>query len=326
MADAPRDVKAPNIDHQNIDQYSVFGEYKAGENRLTVALLQILKMGGEPLVRYFAGEVGFALPSSEIGIFTQVKTLESVLDGLLQSNFSFRLLIESKIVPGTVRVDQQDAHLGHVAKLPENSVLLYLTPDGDRPSALPAGVAWANWIQVRDALKAYRDKTEIDEAEVLSFLIDQFELFASNLGVLDSWGARVPQGPDAQERVLIVPARDARGVARKHQVYICQNGRSFKPSRWIAFYAFGQIDTLAEVDGVPEDNVVLTSRPELSELAKTENDPASPRRLIRLKNVEDVGPIRNDLLDKSGDRTAWVMRQRYTTVGKLRAARTTKDL
>jgi hypothetical protein len=323
---AKKEPRGPNIDHQNIDQYSVFGEYKAGENRLTVALLQILKRGGEPLVRYFAGEVGFTLPSSDIGIFTQVKTPHSVLDGLLESNFTFRLLIESKIEPGAVRVDQQDAHLKHLAELPEDSVLLYLTPDAERPKALPAGVAWANWIDVRDTLKEYREKAEIEEAEVLSFLIDQFELFASNLGVLESWGPRVLQSPDAQERVLIVPARNARGVARKHLVYVCQDGRSFKPSRWIAFYAFGQIDTLAEVDGVPEDGVVLTQRPDLAALAKTENDPETPRRLIRLKNVEDIGPIRNDHVDKSGNKTAWVMGQRYTTIDRLRTARITSEL
>jgi hypothetical protein len=323
---ARRDPRAPNLEHQNIDQYSVFGEYKAGENRLTVALLQILKRGGEPLVRYFAGEVGFTLPSNEIGIFTQFKTPHSVLDGLLESNFTFRLLIESKIAPGAVRADQQDAHLKHLAGLPPNSVLLYLTPDSDRPTGLPPGVAWANWIDVRDALKAYRDNAEIDEAEVLSFLIDQFELFASNLGVLESWGGRVLQSPEAQERVLIVPARNARGVARKYLVYICQNRRSFKPSRWIAFYAFGQIDTLAEVDGAPEDDVVLTLRPELAELAKSENDPVTPRRLIKLKNIQDVGPIRNDHVDKGGGKTAWVMGQRYTTIGRLRTARATSEL
>lgn len=316
-----------NIEHQNIDQYSIFGEYKAPENRLTVALLQILKKGGEPLIRFFAGEVGFALPSSEIGIFTQVKTPTSVLDGLLQSNFSFQLLIESKVVLGSVEPNQRDAHLAHLGKLGENSVLLYLTPDSERPDALPAPIAWANWIRVRDVLKQYREKTEIEEAEVLSYLIDEFELFASNLDVLESWGgSSLARAPDAQERVLIVPARDARGIARQFQVYFCQNQRSFKPSRWIAFYALGQIDTLAEVAGPPEDDVVMTERPDLADLAKIQTDPDAPRRLFRLKNVTDVGPIINDLRDKGGKNAAWVMGQRYTTIEKLRRARMTSEL
>jgi hypothetical protein len=46
----------------NIDELSIFGEYGAEENRLTVALLQILKVGDEPLIRYFGERVGFPLP------------------------------------------------------------------------------------------------------------------------------------------------------------------------------------------------------------------------------------------------------------------------
>ncbi len=39
---------------RSINEVSIFGEYKQSENRLTAAFLQILKIGGEELIR--AGE------------------------------------------------------------------------------------------------------------------------------------------------------------------------------------------------------------------------------------------------------------------------------
>jgi hypothetical protein len=308
---------------KSIDAQSIFGEYEAKENRLTVALLQILKIGGEPLIRYFAEGVGFGLPSSEIGISTQVGGENSVLDGLLESDFRFRLLIESKIKPNSVNARQLKAHLSHRKAQGENSILLYLTPDARRPPALTdESVAWANWVRVRDILNDYRQKSDVDQADVLNFLVDQFERFAGNLQILEPWQL----DSEAQPRVLVVPARDARGTALRHQVYLCQNRRTFKPSRWIAFYAFGQIDTLAEIDGPPEDDVEMTKRNDLMELAKTQPEPETPRRLIRLKNVEQIGPITNDVRNQTGKAGAWVQGQRYTTIDKIRKARFTSEL
>jgi hypothetical protein len=108
-------------------------------------------------------------------------------------------------------------------------------------------------------------------------------------------------------------------------VYVCQNRRTFKPSRWLAFYSFGQIDTLAEIDGPPR-TMVLTSRKELADMAKTQPDPDMPRRVIRLKNVGPVGPIKNDLRSQSGQVAAWVMAQRYTTIDRIRKAHVTSEL
>jgi hypothetical protein len=308
---------------KSIDEHSIFGAYAAKENRLTVALLQILKVGAEPLIRYFAEEVGFDIPSSDISILTQVVADKSVPDGLLQSDFRFRLLIESKIAKGAVNPKQLSLHLAHRDTLGENAILLYLTPDDRRPAKLTdTSVAWASWVRVRDILNEYRQKPEIERGEILNFLVDQFDRFAANLEVLDTWVL----DDAAKRRVLVVPARDARGVALKFNVYVCQNRRTFKPSRWLAFYSFGQIDTLAEIEGPPEDDVVLTSRKEFADLAKTQPDPDSPRRLIRLKSVEAIGPVQNDLRSRSGDVAAWVMAQRYTTIDRVRKARLTSEL
>lgn len=134
--------------------------------------------------------------------------------------------------------------------------------------------------------------------------------------------------PD-DSRVLVVGAgRAAREQATRFKVYQCQNRRSFQPCRWIAFYAKGRIDTLATVEGLPADDVIIADRPDLAELVSTMGsvDPHEPRSLFRLRDVVEIGPILNDQHDKNGRRIAWVQGQRYTTIDKLRAAKHTSDL
>jgi len=80
-----------------IEDISIFGEYKQPENRVTSAFLQICKIGGENLIKFLC---------SEIEIHTQVKESQSIPDGLLQSDFSFRLLVESKIKSNSINGKQ----------------------------------------------------------------------------------------------------------------------------------------------------------------------------------------------------------------------------
>jgi hypothetical protein len=56
-----------------IESISIFGEYSQPENRVTAALLQILKAGGEELIRHISHTFGFSLPSSDISITAQHK-------------------------------------------------------------------------------------------------------------------------------------------------------------------------------------------------------------------------------------------------------------
>jgi hypothetical protein len=213
-------------------------------------------------------------------------------------------------------------HLDYRAQRGENSTLIYLTPDGIRPKLLSdASIVWANWETVDDALQSYLQKPTVEARELLEFLTEQFHRFCGNLGALGAdWTAPPPS------RVLVVAAKEARGVARRYQVYWCQNRRSFKPSRWIAFYSGGEIDTLAEVVGPPEDDVVIAERPEFSEAVAAYPFLRNPHRLFRLQNVETIGPIKNDLKDRNGSMTAWTQSQRYTTIEKLRVASRTSDL
>ncbi len=133
---------------------------------------------------------------------------------------------------------------------------------------------------------------------------------------------RDPWNPD-QQAVLIVPAgRGARKQAWYCRAYHCQNRRPLRPCRWIAFYSDREIDTLAEVDGPPEDDVVMTTRPEYAELAaltRSNGNPDEPHTLIRLHKPEKIGPVKNA-------RGESFQNYRYTTLQALRSARFTHEL
>ena len=171
---------------KKIDDLSIFGEYGQAENRLTVALLQVLKTGGEPLIRHFVEGLGFSIPSSEIAIFSQVAGDGCTPDGLLEIRFSFSLVIESKIRQRAINKRQLEKLTADCSSRGPNATLLYLTPDDAIPESLDQlECEWANWIKVDDVLQSYLDQAEIENRELLAFLIDQFHTFASNLGVLE---------------------------------------------------------------------------------------------------------------------------------------------
>ncbi|KAF3977719.1 MAG: hypothetical protein HFP77_05420 [Methylococcales symbiont of Iophon sp. n. MRB-2018] len=82
---------------KEISDLSIFGEYKHPENRVTAALLQICKIGGESLIRHIFTISGVQLPNSDISIITQPSnhSENSVPDGLL----SQRLKTQTKNYP-----------------------------------------------------------------------------------------------------------------------------------------------------------------------------------------------------------------------------------
>lgn len=74
------------------------------------------------------------------------------------------------------------------------------------------------------------------------------------------------------------------------------------------------------------DDVIVSERPEYKELAATITDPETPHRIVKLFNVREIGPIKNDHRDKSGKPIAWVRNQRYTTIDQIERAKTTSQL
>src|SRR5689334_2097466 len=132
--------------------------------------------------------------------------------------------------------------------------------------------------------------------------------------------------------VLVVAAgRGAAEQAALFGYYHCQNRRSFRPFEYIAFYTKNAITCYAEVNEGAEHDVVMSERPELRGLAehteKNNGDPTERHSLYRLNNVKHLDPpVVNDKIGANGSRVAFTQRHRYTTLDKLRAARTTTDL
>lgn len=119
-----------------IENHSVFGSYSQTENIVTAALLQILKVGGAEFISSFIGKIDdIEFPSNEINIITQTKENHNVYDGLLECDFSFRVLIESKIKNESVD-DVQLEGLIENAKSAPNSYIIYITTDNKKPEKL----------------------------------------------------------------------------------------------------------------------------------------------------------------------------------------------
>ncbi len=304
---------------KEISDLSIFGEYKQPENRVTAALLQICKIGGESLIRHIFTIAGVQLPNSEISIITQPSNHSgnSVPDGLLKSSFSFNLYIESKIVPNSIDTKQLVGHQKLIDK--KTDFLIYITPDKSKPEILKE-TAWMEWTTLRDALNSFTDSTSIDNYELLSYLIDEFIKLLDNMG-LTSFGWSLEN-----EQVLIVAW--AEGIAIKHGYYICQNKRSFKSSKYLAFYINSRINHLFEITETPVDDENLLDIEELKVyLDEDEKDyDGGLRKIFKVSKIQSLNII-NDKVDKNGKPCPYTYGQpRYTTYERVREANKTSEL
>lgn len=230
------------MNNRDISTYSIFGEYKQPENRVTAALLHILRIGGECLIKEMLREDWFPLPDSDIKVETQVGNAESIPDGKLSCSFNFQLFIESKVQINAINQKQLDNHRRQISIDNGNDRLIYITPDSTKPKELGEGELWYNWKRIVDILVKYENKNEL-----LNYLIEQFKLLVENLGLYDY----------SHDRVIIVGGAYGENVALKYGFYACQNNRSFLSSKYLAFAHKNRIEYLFEIIGNPEDDVNL---------------------------------------------------------------------
>lgn len=306
---------------RNIDEVSIFGEYKQPENRLTAAFLQILKIGGEELIREIAHTIGFNIPSSEIEISTQVKEEESVPDGQLECNFAFCLYIESKVD----KLTDQKQLVNHLKLInsDERRTLLYITGDDTRPSHLPKHCHWTNWEGTITTFRKYIADTQIENYELLSFMVNQYETLLNNVVY------KKRKWTQAKDRVIILAGSIAEGIAITYGYYICQNGRQFQNAEYIAFFKNNAITRLFKIDGEPRDDVDLRDISDLRDYLEREKPPyyGEKAKIMKLMEMETITPIMNDSVDKNGNPCPYTYGQpRYTTIERLRAARKTSEL
>jgi hypothetical protein len=303
-----------------IEETSIFGDYDQAENRVTAAFLHICKAGGEDLIRYLTNELQIQLPSSQIEIRSQVKETKTIPDGLLKSDFSFKLYVESKIKENSIDIKQLEGHNGEIKN--SNDFLLYLTPDDTKPEILES-THWANWIQIINIFEDYYEANKKDNKELFKFLVDHFRILLTNNKLLgQTWELN-------NDNVIIVAGSVAEGVALDYNYYICQNKRTFRSAKYLAFYNNNQIEHIFEIEKAPEDDVNLSVRPEFS-LYLNEKEPSyngDLRRVFTLINHQKLTPIINDSVDKNGKSCPFTYGQpRYSKLEKINTAKKTSQL
>ncbi|MCF8428987.1 MAG: VWA domain-containing protein, partial [Bacteroidia bacterium] len=131
------------------------------------------------------------------------------------------------------------------------------------------------------------------------------------------------------EQVLVLAGDWAFDIAEKYGIYECQNKRTFRPSKYLAFYKNSQINTVFEITNKPYDNGTSANTPEMLAINKDfpDYDAGIPRRIIKLKKLQNVGPITNDGKSKSGKTVPFTYGQpRYTKFDLLTKAKSTSEL
>lgn len=316
----------------NIKDISIYGNKKKPEDRVTDALLQIFSYGGHELVSYVIDEID--LPSNEVSIDSQYtsRNSASIPDGRISIDCKYSIILESKLGKfGEIANNHDQAQLkNHLQLCKDDSChLMYVTNDDTYPNELNAvSVCWMSWNSIVTKLRQY-DK----QSELLQFLIEQFvKLVGFYVGKqLDSRNVKqndsiyLPEdGICDEERVIIVGGRWGEEVALKYNFYACQNHRSFKKAKYLAFYWQKRIKYVFKIIGEPEDNVDLHYKTEVinsqyfNELGK--NDVGAPRKYFQLEKVNaDINVVHNA-------NSAYVQRQRYTSYNKLVNSKTTDEL
>ena len=314
-----------------IENHSIFGSYSQNENRVTAALLQILKAGGTEFISDFIGSIEeVEFPSKEISITTQTGEENNIYDGLLECNFSFRIFIESKI--GNNKVDEKQLNgLIKNAQLHPRTYIIYITSDSRKPHKLEEKandverLFWINWKRVNEILK---NEIIRPESEILSFLITEFEKLLEEFNLLDK----------PEDRVQIAAGGFGENIAEKYFFYACQNERSSKESGYLAFYHKKAIKSLFKIENVKESTDLNEEAKNNEKVAQYLRERESAyrgdrRKFYLLKKVtpEDIGkkelPQFNIIHEGKGRGNAYTMGvYRYTTIDKFLKAKSTADL
>lgn len=302
-----------------IDNHSIFGHYTQIENRVTAALLQIFKIGGTDFIGKVISEFDeIEFPSSEINIITQEKEANNVYDGLLECDFSFRVLVESKIYSGKINTKQLNGLIKNAQN--PNDYILFITPDGKKPDILNCSdkIYWTNWKGINNILKELNSNIE-----PLNFLINEFEKYLDFLNLLEF--------VSPNERVQIAAGSWGEPIALKYGFYACQNHRTVKESKYLAFYNNKGIHTIFEITNGPiNDCNLFKIENENVQKYLNENEPnynGEKRQYYELKLLNKDLNIKHNGTNKTGKRTAYTMGVfRYSAIDKILNAVTTNEL
>ena len=228
----------------------LFSTYRQGENRVTstfLAILERLSLSNiDRILQTLLEDSDFRL----INFQNQPIGEKSIPDGRIQP--STPIWLETKTARGAANLVQIKSHLGVVDS---GCRLLLLTPDDNEPEFLNTfekcdkdKVVWSNFRKLSDGIESILQDAVDPPTERESFLLREFVALLKQDGLLDS----------REDTVLVVAARHAWPEYQEIDAYICQQGRSFRPADYLAFYADGNIQPLIPRIVAVQDDLKLT--------------------------------------------------------------------
>lgn len=309
---------------------SIFSTYSHGENRITSTIIQVLKNLPINVVENFLIMFSETDTQEFFSFKNQVIGKGSVPDAEISANF--RLLFETKITKGEIGRIQMNKHFDFANST--NATLVYLTPHHSKPKILQdINIVWKSFQDLHNLIAEL-----LEEPTLILSVRDQFLL--RNLQDLFTESNLLP----TTDEVLIVAAKIAWPAYQKYGVYVCQANRSFRNVDRIGFYADGQIKPLIakirkQIGSFEFSERQMTENTSLNEKLqawlKDDDNKQHTNSRLQVFDLTEFGdtnteslkqPIPNDLKNKSGRGYAYTQGQRYTSLSKLREAKTSSDL
>lgn len=331
---------------------SIFSTYHNAENRVTSTILAVLERLSNPtLSAVFQGieeENNFKMITFE----NQYKNGNSVPDARICASFDY--IIETKIEKNAVDSAQLQRHRANSKK----AKLIVLTPDNDCPQCITdmmgkkksgSNIIWSNFDDLYAILRTVKEEVTIIPHEI--FLLSELLAFFEEEGLLNA-----NLNNEQKKYAVIVPAREAWPFYNKYGIYRCQESRYFRPTKYMGFYADGQIQTrFPEIIGSVEslilnDDAALAQADVKTCMGKREEvikrlqefkkiypktDPynSTPYKYMVLAKKGDTNrvvsikaPIKNDKKAYSGRNFAFVMKQAYVPIDELQKTTKTSEL
>ncbi len=305
---------------------NIFSTYSQGENRVTSTIIQVLRNLPINVVERFLDMFTVSNDQNFFSFVNQVHGAGSVPDAEISSNF--RMLFETKIAPDTVNIEQLEKHLKLCA---DHGKLVYLTPDSTKPKPLEGkDVIWRSFWDLNELIDELIASDDIVLSERDQFLLKNLQIFFDESGLLP-----------VKNAVVIVAARNAWPVYLKHGVYVCQANRSFRHVDWLGFYYDGKVESkLAKIHShkdfmFPTEFGDNSDMPDKRLIPWLNDNPWAHGKTLHVfdisgpddnETVELGHSVKNDLKNSSGRGYAYTQGQRYTTLDKVRAAKSTTAL
>lgn len=327
----------------------LFSTYSQNENRVTSTFLAVLRSLSLNLMQQIIG----AMIGDEVELisFTNQPASKrqknhSVPDAKISGDFE--ILIETKLQQNAVEKGQIEKHQEQLGDR-KNAYLVILTPDPACPgvveniSSKDPRIMWCSFNQINNIINDFFENGSEVISEKEAFLLKNFQMLLDHENLLSN------------PEVLIIPASFAWSHYLNTSSYVCQPNRTFQKTTHIAFYNRGKImrkvpkilKTVNEVVFGEEGYFEVLSddwdQSDEKKFGKTMKEVVEKSIGSSLRKVGEshkvlllTGPeeeatisideILNDSVDKNGAPTAFVQRQRYTSLEKLKKAAKTSDL